>query len=192
MRASRPFHKSPQLPMGPGLRARSSLSQVRSSWPLSLHRFEVEGFPRSNSSLTNPNPGANSPLGIGRATAHQFAQSGAKAVYICDFDDKYLGYHERQIKSLYPGCTVHTRKFDAADEPAVKAVVDDALERYGRLDVFFANAGIIGQPTLFTNVSKEDFMEVLRVNTLGCVVPSPPPLLPAPFPTQGPGGCTIK
>lgn len=118
-------------------------------------------------SLTVLDQGANSPIGIGRATAHQFAQNGAKAVYICDFDDKYLGHHEREIKSLYPGCEVHARKFDAADEPALEEVVGDALRRYGRLDVFFANAGITGTHALFTDVPKEDFMETLRVNTLG-------------------------
>lgn len=123
-----------------------------------------------NSSITSPDQGANSPIGIGRATAHQFAQNGAKAVYICDFDDKYLGHHEREINSLYPECDVHTRKFDAADEPAVKEVVGDALRRYGRLDVFFANAGITGFHALFTDVSQEDFMETLRVNTLGWVM----------------------
>lgn len=122
-----------------------------------LHLTDIEPQP----------PGVNSPLGIGRATAHQFAQNGAKAVYICDFDDNYLGYHERQIKSLYPAVEVHTRKFDAADEEAVKEVVDNALSRYGRLDVMFANAGIIGDPVIFSETSKEDFMNVLRVNTLG-------------------------
>lgn len=107
-------------------------------------------------------------MGIGRATAHQYAQNGAKAVYLCDFDDKFLSYHEQEIKSLYPGpCEIHTRKFDAADESAVKAVVDDAVQRYGRLDVIFANAGIIGAPALFTDVTSDDFMNVLRVNTLG-------------------------
>lgn len=106
-------------------------------------------------------------MGIGRATAHQYAQNGAKAVYICDFDDKFLSYHEQEIKSLYPGCEIHARKFDAADEPAVKAVVDDAVRRYGRLDVIFANAGITGAHALFMDVSSEDFMNVLRVNTLG-------------------------
>ncbi|KAF3766414.1 hypothetical protein M406DRAFT_38383 [Cryphonectria parasitica EP155] len=112
-------------------------------------------------------PGANSPLGIGRATAHQFAQNGAKAVYICDYDDKHLSYHKTQITSSYPACEVHTRKFDAADEAAIREVVDDALKRYGRLDVFFANAGITGAHALFTDVDREDFMETVRVNTLG-------------------------
>lgn len=127
----------------------------------------VARFRSTRPKLATRNTGANSPIGIGRATAHQFAQNGAKAVYLCDFDDKFLRYHEEQIKSLYPSCEVHTRKFDAADEPAVKAVVNDALKTYGRLDVMFANAGITGTHALFTDVTEEDFMQTLRVNTLG-------------------------
>ncbi|KAI0862543.1 putative 3-oxoacyl-reductase FabG [Xylaria cubensis] len=109
--------------------------------------------------------GANSIMGIGRATAHLFAEGGAKAVYICDYDSKNLEAHRREITSLYPNVDVHARPFDAADEKAVKAVVDDAIEKYGRLDVFFANAGIIGPMAAFTDISKEDFMKVIDTNT---------------------------
>ncbi|KAI1196805.1 putative 3-oxoacyl-reductase FabG [Nemania serpens] len=109
--------------------------------------------------------GANSIIGIGRATAHLFAESGAKAVYICDYDSTNLETHKREIASLYPAVDVHARQFDAADEEAVKAVVDHAIQNYGRLDVFFANAGITGPMAAFTNVSKEDFMKVLDTNT---------------------------
>lgn len=108
--------------------------------------------------------GANSVLGIGRASAHQFAENGAKAVYICDFDDKYLAAHKREIEALYPGVDVHARKFDAADEAAVKEVVDHALKTYGRLDVFFANAGVVGRYALFSDVSKDEFMRVFDTN----------------------------
>ncbi|KAE8375035.1 hypothetical protein BDV26DRAFT_295398 [Aspergillus bertholletiae] len=111
--------------------------------------------------------GANSPAGIGRASAHQFAHNGAKAVYICDYDSTHLATHKREMETLYPGVDVHTRQFDAADEAAVKSVVDDAIQRYGRLDIFFANAGIVGQPTIFTDISGEDFMKTLKTNTLG-------------------------
>ncbi|KAE8147995.1 hypothetical protein BDV25DRAFT_159217 [Aspergillus avenaceus] len=111
--------------------------------------------------------GANSPAGIGRASAHNFAHNGAKAVYICDYDATYLATHKREIESLYPGVEVHTRQFDAADEAGVKAVIDDAIQSYGRLDIFFANAGIVGQTKLFTDVSAEEFMKTLKVNTLG-------------------------
>ncbi|KAL6892349.1 hypothetical protein GGI43DRAFT_413817 [Trichoderma evansii] len=110
--------------------------------------------------------GANSALGIGRATAHQFAESGARAIYLCDFDASNLETHKKEINQLYPTVEIQTRQFDAADEAKVKAVVDDAMERYGRLDVFFANAGITGPNVIFTDISAEDFMNVHKVNTL--------------------------
>ncbi|KAF7169611.1 hypothetical protein CNMCM5623_002233 [Aspergillus felis] len=111
--------------------------------------------------------GANSAAGIGRASAHQYAHNGAKAVYLCDFTDTHLATHKREIESLYPGVEVQIRKFDAAEEDAVKAVVDDAIARYGRLDIFFANAGIVGQNKLFTDVTGDEFARTLRVNTIG-------------------------
>lgn len=111
--------------------------------------------------------GANSILGIGRASAHQFAQNGAKAVYICDYDDSNLEAHKQEIQTAWPQVDVHARQFDAADEKAVQEVVDDALRRYGRLDVFFANAGIIGPMAMFTEVDADEFMDTLRVNSLG-------------------------
>lgn len=110
--------------------------------------------------------GANSPLGIGRASAHQFAESGAKAIYICDFDGTHLESHKKEINAQFPAVDVHTRQFDAADETKVKAVVDDAMQRYKRLDVFFANAGTAGKPTLFTDFKDKEFMDIIRVNTL--------------------------
>jgi NAD(P)-dependent dehydrogenase (short-subunit alcohol dehydrogenase family) len=67
---------------------------------------------------------------------------------------------------LYPGVDIHTRKFDAADEKSVKAVVDDAVKAYGRLDIFFANAGIVGQPKLFTDISADEFLATLRTNVV--------------------------
>ena len=71
--------------------------------------------------------GANSLIGIGRASAHQFARHGARALYLCDFDNSNLGLHKRELASLYPGVEVHIRQFDAADEAAVKAVVQEAV-----------------------------------------------------------------
>ncbi|PWY81079.1 3-oxoacyl-reductase [Aspergillus eucalypticola CBS 122712] len=108
--------------------------------------------------------GANSPAGIGRAAAHQYAHNGAKAIYICDYADSHLATHKREIESLYPGVDIHIRQFDAADEEAVKAVVHDALEKYNRLDIFFANAGISGQPKIFTEVTAAQLMKTLNTN----------------------------
>ena len=110
--------------------------------------------------------GADSPTGIGRASAHQFAANGARAIYICDFSDTYLSAHARELNELYPDVDVHARRFDAADEEAVKAVIEDALEKYGRLDVVFANAGIVGPNQRFEDVAGDAFMETMRVNVL--------------------------
>ncbi|KAJ5604284.1 hypothetical protein N7537_007240 [Penicillium hordei] len=111
--------------------------------------------------------GANSPNGIGRASAHQFANNGAKAVYICDFSNTHLATHKRELESLYPNVDIHVRSFDAADEKALSKVIDEAVGKYGRLDVFFANAGVVGQPKLFTEIDGEGFLDTMRVNALG-------------------------
>ncbi|KAL8931062.1 MAG: hypothetical protein Q9208_000164 [Pyrenodesmia sp. 3 TL-2023] len=110
--------------------------------------------------------GANSPLGIGRASAHQFARNGALAIYICDFNNQHLAAHAQELNALYPAVEVHAREFDAADEAAVKGVIDEAVAKHGRLDVFFANAGIVGTHKLFGDIAEEEFMKTLRTNVL--------------------------
>ncbi|CCU74243.1 unnamed protein product [Blumeria hordei] len=108
--------------------------------------------------------GANSSMGIGRASAHQLAQNGARAIYLCDVDNSSLETHKREIASKYPDVEIHVRQFDAADEAAVKSVIDHAIKLYGRLDIFFANAGIVGQLKPFTQISSAEFLHTLNTN----------------------------
>ncbi|PFH61848.1 hypothetical protein XA68_16079 [Ophiocordyceps unilateralis] len=114
--------------------------------------------------------GANSPMGIGRAAAFRAAESGARALYLCDRHGGFLDAQARQLRAAFPSLDVLVRHFDAASEVHVKAVVDDALSRYQRLDVFFANAGVGGDHVPFTQASAEDFMSVLRVNTMSVFI----------------------
>jgi NAD(P)-dependent dehydrogenase (short-subunit alcohol dehydrogenase family) len=109
--------------------------------------------------------GANSVIGIGRATAHQFARHGAKAIYVCDFSSSHLDLHKRELNSLYPNVDIHTRTFDASDETSVKNVVQEAVDKYGRLDVFFANAGI-SSGKVFWEEDSAGFMNVMKTNAL--------------------------
>lgn len=104
-------------------------------------------------------------MGIGRATAHQFAENGAKAVFICDFNGDTLETHKREMKSLYPDVEVIPKVFDASDEESVKAVVDEAIQKYGRLDVFYANAGI-SSGKVFYDYTAAEFMNMMKVNAL--------------------------
>lgn len=87
-------------------------------------------------------------------------------MYICDFNDFNLEIHRREIKSLYPDCEVHIRKFDAADEESVKEVCEHAIATYGRLDIFFANAGVVGNNVMFTDIKAEQFLATLRTNVV--------------------------
>jgi len=68
---------------------------------------------------------------------------------------------------------------DAGSEDDVKGVVDECLELYGRLDVFFANAGVSLTTRRVLESSAEDFMTVMRTNALRCVnllnLTHPPP-----------------
>ena len=88
-------------------------------------------------------------------------------MFLCDYSDDHLETHKRELNQLYPEVDVHLRQFDVADEEAVKAVVDEAIEKYGRLDIMFANAGILGRPTVFTEISGDEFSDTLKTNVIG-------------------------
>lgn len=72
----------------------------------------------------------------------------------------------RELNSLYPNVDIHARQFDASNEEAVKTVVDEAIEKYGRLDILFANAAITGTNQLFWDIDAEDFIKTIRTNVV--------------------------
>ncbi|KAI4723963.1 3-alpha--hydroxysteroid dehydrogenase [Aureobasidium sp. EXF-10728] len=119
--------------------------------------------------------GCNSALGIGRASAYEFASAGAKALILSDFDTTNLDNWKQDIEKLYPGTQVEVKKVDAGNEEDVKAVVKLAVDKWGRLDVFFANAGIGGTMERVYEVGKkqgkseEEFMRTMKVNALRLV-----------------------
>lgn len=97
--------------------------------------------------------------GIGRATARLFAAEGARVV-AADLSDSV---HET-VAGLGDALAV---QMDAGDEADVERLVATACERFGGLDVFFANAGISGGAAGIFDSSVELWTEVLRVNLIG-------------------------
>ncbi|KAH9941002.1 NAD(P)-binding protein [Amylocystis lapponica] len=111
--------------------------------------------------------GVGSLRGIGRATALQFAHEGALHLYLVDFDPTNLPGLRTTIETRYPDMRVTTIQADAADEAAIAGVCKQALQEEGRLDVFFANAGVANNEPLQT-MTTEGFMKTMRVNALSC------------------------
>ncbi len=109
--------------------------------------------------------GTNSVIGIGSATAKLFCARGARALYVCDYEVNNLDDLTSHLNSKYPHTEVIVRQFDAADEKQLKSTVDHALHRFGRLDIFFANAGIATLNNL-GNADSKAFMNTMRVNAL--------------------------
>ncbi|KAM0751016.1 NAD-binding protein [Meredithblackwellia eburnea MCA 4105] len=113
--------------------------------------------------------GVGSEKGIGRASAIAYAREGAKAIYILDYAGESLPALAKTLESRYPGVKVIPQQADCALESVIQEVCERAIKEFGRLDVFFANAGIVGANMLQVTEEKE-FMEVCRVNTFSCFV----------------------
>ncbi len=103
--------------------------------------------------------------GIGRAIALRLARNGyAVAV-------NYRGSAEKaeelvaQIQA--EGGIAVALQADVADYEQAGALVAQAVERLGRLDVLVNNAGVT-RDRLLAMMSAEDFSEVVRVNLNGC------------------------
>ncbi len=101
--------------------------------------------------------------GIGRASAILFAAEGAKLVIA----DKAEAVHETAETILKAGGTVAALTGDAGDEGFVESLVKRAVADYGKLDVFYANAGIVGPYVPITEIDAAGVAELLRVNLIG-------------------------
>ena len=78
--------------------------------------------------------------GIGSALAVELVARGAGAVVLVDrvAPDAVA----RSIGDA-PGCEVVAETVDLTEEPAVRALVARTVDRFGRIDAFFSNAGIL-------------------------------------------------
>jgi NAD(P)-dependent dehydrogenase (short-subunit alcohol dehydrogenase family) len=86
--------------------------------------------------------------GIGKATVELFRDEGATVVGA----------------DVGEGADVRS---DAGSEADVQALVDQVVAQHGRLDIFFANAGISGGFASIAEQTAEDWAEILRINLIG-------------------------
>jgi 3-oxoacyl-[acyl-carrier protein] reductase len=102
--------------------------------------------------------------GIGRAIAKRFAQEGS-AVVIADWDSQSGEATCREIEAAGGvACFIQT---DVGDRPAVEAMAETAMKRFGRIDILVNNAGLTGENGPFLDVSQEVWDRIIRVNQTG-------------------------
>src|SRR6185369_5243004 len=91
--------------------------------------------------------------GMGRATAHLFADEGAH-VAVTDLSEDAVAAVVREITEA--GGSAQGWAMDVRDGARVKHVIDEAAARFGRLDILVNNAGL----ALMTPIDGTDFEEL--------------------------------
>ena len=110
--------------------------------------------------------------GIGRAAALAYARAGASVVVAgrraAELQQVVDEIHRQasQIPAL-PGNQALALPTDVSSEVQVQALVARTREHFGRLDVAFNNAGVLGHFAPITQQSAADFDEVMATNLKG-------------------------
>jgi NAD(P)-dependent dehydrogenase (short-subunit alcohol dehydrogenase family) len=102
--------------------------------------------------------------GIGRAAATGFARHGAKVVVV-DRDGAAAEATAGIIRQNGGDATAVTADVTRSDD--VKAYVTAAIQKFGRIDCFFNNAGIEGKVTPTAEYDEAMFDAVIGVNVKG-------------------------
>lgn len=101
--------------------------------------------------------------GLGLATAERLADEGASLVLV-DIDADALKTLEGQLSAKVPVLAVQANVSRLED---VQAYVKAAVDRFGRIDGFFNNAGIEGKQNLTEDFGADEFHRVVSINLDG-------------------------
>jgi NAD(P)-dependent dehydrogenase (short-subunit alcohol dehydrogenase family) len=121
--------------------------------------------------------------GLGLASAQRFAEEGARVVCV-DLDGAAAEAAAAGIGDSALGLTA-----DVTDEDSLERAVDATLERFGRVDVLYANAGIPGTGSVH-ELTRTDWQRVIDVNLTGVFL-SARAVLP-PMLAQGAGSLILQ
>lgn len=102
--------------------------------------------------------------GIGRAAAQEFAQAGAR-VFFCGRRKNLGAQVEAEIKNA--GGEATYLRSDVRNPKQVKAFVDACVQKYGRIDIAFNNAGVSIPPTDFKDTDDSSWMDMFATNVSG-------------------------
>ncbi|CAH8363636.1 unnamed protein product [Eruca vesicaria subsp. sativa] len=101
--------------------------------------------------------------GLGKATANEFIQHGARVVIVDSDAESGL----KAAKEL--GVAAEFMRCDVTVEEDVARVVETTVERHGKLDVMYNNAGIVGPTASISELDMKEFEKVMSINVIGVV-----------------------
>lgn len=104
--------------------------------------------------------------GLGRAAAVRLASEGARLALV-DISEAGLAATKAAVLEKVPEAVILTTLADVSKEADVDAYVAATLERFGRIDGFFNNAGIEGKQNLTENFTADEFDKVVAINLRG-------------------------
>ncbi|MEC5423950.1 glucose 1-dehydrogenase [Virgibacillus sp. C22-A2] len=104
--------------------------------------------------------------GLGLASALKIAKEGAK-LSLVDLNSESLEETKKSILEVAPEAEVLLITADVSDENAVKKYVNDTIEKFGRIDGFFNNAGIEGKQNPTADYGSDEFQKVININLNG-------------------------
>lgn len=100
---------------------------------------------------------------LGRAVAELLLEEGAKVALI-DLDQKSLSSALERLS--FKGEVIGLVS-NLSEEKEVSAYVEQVMQKWGRIDVFLNNAGIIGKIAPLIEQTIEDFEAIININVKG-------------------------
>ncbi|GAA4672621.1 SDR family NAD(P)-dependent oxidoreductase [Gordonia humi] len=114
--------------------------------------------------------------GLGRESSKLFSAEGAK-VAVVDIDPERAAGTVEQVEKAGGEAIAITA--DVAQRDQITAAVDETVKKFGKLDIAWANAGVVsrggvptvagGEQVLFEDLTVEDWHQVLGVNLSGVI-----------------------
>lgn len=104
--------------------------------------------------------------GIGRASAIKFAREGANLILV-DVNREGLEGTLQEIEVIIPRREVHLVTADVTDEEQVQRFLYASMDKFGKIDVLFNNAGIVGSTSIFEDIHTNEFDKIVGVNLRG-------------------------
>ena len=113
--------------------------------------------------------------GLGKCHALDLARRGAKVIVndlggnVDGSDDGSLSAAEMVVEEIKAaGGEAMANGASVTDPDQVKAMVDEVMDKYGRVDILINNAGILRDKS-FSKVEDQDFRMVVEVHLMGSV-----------------------